>query len=258
MLVSTTELQNNFGKYLKLCESRSIVITKNGKKRALLLAIPPSANGYETAESDYSYGSAAHAPNPVTYREYLRLIEESGERYELIDGEVFLMSAPGVTHQRVLGRLFLWFNGVFIPGQPCEVFMSPFDTFLYRRPLREERDLTEDDTNVVQPDLLVLCDHADRIDDKDRYTGTPTLVVEIISPSTRSNDKVRKLDLYMESGIEEYWTVDPKTHGIAVYRFSDYLLEDDALYTTGQTARSFRFPQLSVPVDAVFRDARSK
>ena len=73
--------------------------------------------------------------------------------------------------------------------------MSPFDTFLSRRPLREERDLTEDDTCVVQPDLLVLCNHADRIDDKYRYTGTPTLVVEIISPSTRSTDKVRKPDI---------------------------------------------------------------
>ena len=98
MLVSTTELQNNFGKYLKLCESRSIVITKNGKKRALLLAIPPSANGYETAEPDYGYGSAARSPKPVTNREYPRLIEGSAERCEPIDGEVFLMSAPGVTH----------------------------------------------------------------------------------------------------------------------------------------------------------------
>jgi len=64
----------------------------------------------------------------------------------------------------------------------------------------------DDEKNVVQPDILVICDH-DKIDDKGRYYGTPSLVIEIISDSTKTKDMTVKLELYMRSGMKEYWVV---------------------------------------------------
>ncbi|AFG36502.1 type II toxin-antitoxin system Phd/YefM family antitoxin [Spirochaeta africana] len=256
MYVTTTELQNNFGKYLKLCERHTIIVTKNGKKRAVLLPFPRGEHGYEAAEPEHIYGTAARKPDFVPYQEYLRLTENSEDRYEYIDGVIYLMSSPGFTHQQILGRLHLLFQKVFSHNQPedqgCEVFLSPFDTYLYHLPIKEERELTEDDTNVVQPDLLVLCDHHTTVDEHDRYKGTPALVVEILSPSTRSKDKLRKLVLYAESGIREYWIVDPHTSSISVYSFADCALRSDTHYSEDQTAISDTFTDLQVPLRHVF------
>ena len=260
MFVTTTELQNNFGKYLKLCERHSIIVTKNGKKRALLLPFPRGAHGYAAAEPAQNYGTSARKSPSVSYREYLELVENSEQRYEYIDGEVYLMGSPGVTHQRVLGRMYDCFRRLF-PGEAptdytdrrgCELFLAPFDTWLYRLPIGDERDLTEDDTNVVQPDLLVLCDHHDTVDENDRYKGTPTLVVEILSPSTRSKDMIHKLYLYSESGIREYWIVDPSSRTISIYGFAGCAMQNDSRHGPGQTAVSPTFPRLRVPVDEMF------
>ena len=67
----------------------------------------------------------------------------------------------------------------------------------------------EEDPNVVQPDVVVICDR-DKVNEDGRYEGIPTLVVEVLSPSTKSKDMVAKLNLYMKSGVSEYWIVDIK------------------------------------------------
>ena len=56
----------------------------------------------------------------------------------------------------------------------------------------------------------------------------------------------------MESGIEEYWIIDPKTKSGMVYFFKEGELDDDAFYTSGQRAESIRFPELTVSLDKLF------
>jgi Uma2 family endonuclease len=56
---------------------------------------------------------------------------------------------------------------------------------------------------------MVICDLEEKLDERDYYMGTPALVVEILSESTRRKDLVKKLDLYMSTGIKEYWIVNP-------------------------------------------------
>ena len=60
---------------------------------------------------------------------------------------------------------------------------------------------SEDNINVVQPDIVVICD-TENIDDKRKYNGVPTLVVEVLSKSTRSKDMIIKLNLYMKTELE--------------------------------------------------------
>lgn len=131
------------------------------------------------------------------------------QRCELIDGVVYDMGSPTVTHQRIqfeiskqLDRHIEKHNG------GCEVFIPPLD--VYPDP--------EDKKTVVQPDVLVVCDQ-DKI--KDRIEGAPDLVVEIVSRWSEHKDKRIKLFKYAESGVREYWIVDPFEKRVLVYWFAD-------------------------------------
>ncbi len=252
MYVSATEVQNNFGKYLKVCKVENVIITRNGKKQAMLLHFPRNYEGFEAGEPFSDFGTSPRKEEYVTYRQFLEMTEKSENRYELIDGVVYLLASPGFTHQRILGELYASFREHLSSHDICDAFMAPFDIKLIRQNIKLLREETEDDINVVQPDLIILCDYLKDIDEKDKYQGTPTLAVEILSPSTRSKDRVKKLDLYMESGMEEFWIIDPKTKSVMVYSFKDGELDADTIYTSGQTAESICFPELSVSLDKLF------
>jgi prevent-host-death family protein len=236
MIITSTEAQNNFGKYLRLVEEEDIVITKNGKKVARLVKF------YENADSMIREGSSAysHEGMRVTYEEFLKIARESENRYEYIDGQIYLLASPKFRHQRTVLELSVRFSSWF-KDKACQPLTAPFDVTLYK----------EGKPNVVQPDLLVICDQ-DKINEDGTYTGTPTLVVEVLSESTRSKDLVIKLKLYMQSGVEEYWAVNPFSEEISIYRFAEREIEKVKTFKKGEQAGSFRFPGLAVVVDEIF------
>jgi Uma2 family endonuclease len=82
--------------------------------------------------------------------------------------------------------------------------------------------------------------------------GTPTLVVEILSPSTRQKDMVDKLRSYMLGGVEEYWIIDPDNRKVLLYSFAERNIRDLSEYRLGEVVQSACFPGLEVPVSAVF------
>jgi len=150
-----------------------------------------------------------------TYADYCSW--DDGKRWELIDGIAYAMvPAPTRAHQGISGNLHSQLHG-FLKGKPCKLYAAPFDVKL------EAEDY--DDT-VVQPDLVVICDPS-KLDDKG-CNGAPDLVVEILSPSTASNDWVTKLALYQKAGVREYWIVDPDSQTVSVH-----LLEDGRYFVTG-------------------------
>ena len=252
MYVSATEVQNNFGKYLKLCKIENVIITRNGKKQAMLLHFPRNSEGFEAGEPFSDYGTSPRKEEYVSYRQFIEMTEKSDNRYELIDGVVYLLASPNFTHQRILGEMYIIFYEYLKSSKKCDAFMAPFDINLIRQNIKLLREETEDDINVVQPDLIILCDYLKDINEKDKYQGTPTLAVEILSPSTRSKDGVKKLDLYMESGMEEFWIIDPKAESVIVYSFKEGELDTDVFYTAGQIAESIYFQGLSVSLDKLF------
>ena len=147
----------------------------------------------------------AHA-NIYTEEDYYNLPEDV--RAELIDGQIYYMAAPSRVHQEILGFLFKKIaNYIDSKEGSCKVYPSPFAVKLF----------SEDDKNVVEPDISVICD-PNKLTDKG-CTGAPDWIVEIISPSNSSHDYVRKLNLYMDAGVREYWIVDPGNQTILVYFF---------------------------------------
>ena len=77
--------------------------------------------------------------------------------------------------------------------------------------------IKNDEHNYVEPDVTVICD-VDKLDEKGCH-GAPDWVVEIVSPSSKTMDYIRKCTLYETAGVREYWIVDPKEKGVLVYNF---------------------------------------
>lgn len=142
-----------------------------------------------------------------TIEDYYALPDD--QRVELIDGVFYDMGAPAMIHQKILGDLYILFREcIDRHDQSCEVYLSPCDVRLDR-----------DNYTMVQPDLLVFCHEYDIR--AIRYEGAPDLVVEILSPSTRSKDMILKLYKYHNAGVREYWIVDPKYQKVTVHYFEE-------------------------------------
>ena len=142
-----------------------------------------------------------------TYSDYLKWDDDI--RRELIDGKVYLMAAPNRRHQELSSNLHGQF-WAFLEGKSCKVYHAPFD-------VRLDAD-TLDDT-VVQPDIVIVCDH--QILDDAGCNGVPDMVVEILSPSTAGTDRNTKFNKYLKAGIREYWIIDPEKCSLAVNILKD-------------------------------------
>jgi Uma2 family endonuclease len=208
MRVSATDLQNAFGKYLSLVQKEDIIIEKNGKIVAKMVAYS-GADHLVIHEGSYGYKTS----RTMSYDDYLAIVESSDQRYELIGGEVYLLASPSFTHQVVVSEIAAHFYA-FFKGRPCRALTAPLDVRLFGYATK-----FEEDPNVVQPDIVVICDE-DKVDASGRYEGIPTLIVEVLSPTTKGKDLATKLHLYMRSGVAEYWVVDPERKRISQYVFT--------------------------------------
>ena len=133
----------------------------------------------------------------LTYSDYAALPDD-GRRYELHRGELSVTPSPGVRHQRAIiplgSRLY---EHVRARGLG-EVLVAPTDCIL-------------SNVTVVQPDILYVATDRQAITSERGIEGAPTLVVEVLSPSTARLDRGRKMRLYAEHGVPYYWIVDPES-----------------------------------------------
>lgn len=137
-----------------------------------------------------------------------------GERAELIDGKFYNMAPLGTSHQKICGKLYQTIaNYIDSHNGNCEIYAAPFAVFLNR-----------DNLNYVEPDISVICDSS-KIDEKGCH-GTPDWIIEIVSPGSKSMDYFTKLFKYQNSGVKEYWIVDPMKQRVTVYHFEKETTED--------------------------------
>jgi len=133
----------------------------------------------------------------------LLVMPDDGNRYELIFGEIVMSPAPATKHQFVLGELYANFRDQVAKKLLGVVLFAPVDVKFSQ-------------FSVVEPDLIVVKGNRARIVTEKNVDGVPDLVVEILSPSNRAQDLVRKAALYTQYGVPEYWIVDPETDRITV------------------------------------------
>ena len=118
----------------------------------------------------------------MTLEQYELLPAE--QRVEVFDGVVYNMASLSQTHQALSLQLSTAINTYILRKKgSCRVFTAPFDVKLSDQPL-----------TMVQPDIMIICDK-DKLDQK-RCNGAPDFIIEIVSPSTSSDDYIRKLYYY--------------------------------------------------------------
>lgn len=135
-------------------------------------------------------------------------IDYSKWKEEKIDGKIYYMSpSANPKHSKVIGKLFLAF-GNYLKDKTCEVYMDNIDIYL-----------DEEHNNYVIPDMSVLCDSSKF--KEDGYHGVPSLIVEVISPTSVKRDRHDKYALYERFGVKEFWLVDYQNKTIEQYVLCD-------------------------------------
>jgi len=177
----------------------------------------------------------------VDFEEFLQMDKGNKHRLEYFDGEVVYLESPSVKHQQVLLNIAAEFRNYF-KGKSCEVFISPLDVWLTNK---------EKTAKVkVQPDLMVICDKTGLMENA--YEGVPVLVIEIISTSNQTHDRIRKYITYMEFGIKEYWIINPKLKTAEVYVLEKDEYKQVSIYKSDDCVVSHTFSGLKIHLQDVF------
>jgi Uma2 family endonuclease len=144
-----------------------------------------------------------NADRRVTYAEMLEWPDD-GRRYELYDGEAIVVPSPFARHQRVASNILDLLRdyadetgGLTLPA-PLDIVFS--------------------EHNVVQPDVVFFSgERRHLVKDWEVTRSAPDLAVEVLSESTESRDRGRKMELLARYGVPEYWIVEPAENTIEVY-----------------------------------------
>jgi Uma2 family endonuclease len=183
-----------------------------------------------------------------TYAEYLTWFDDV--RRELIDGFIYMMSAPRRIHAKISMEMgFIIQTFIRKRKRKCQIFHAPFDVRLPIEGSKKDDELH----NVVQPDICVVCDLS-KLDYRG-CIGAPDLMVEVLSPSTMKKDWTKKYALYQEAGVREYWIVDPVEKVVHVFLLKRNGKFDEGItYKCNEKAPVHIFEGLEIDLNELFDD----
>jgi Uma2 family endonuclease len=148
-------------------------------------------------------------PLPQITWDDVQQLPDDGNRYEAIEGELYMTPAPSVRHQTISLRLTLELVRLLVEPEHGRIWEAPIGVRF------------ADTGEGVQPDILFVSNERRGIVAPDELKGAPDLVVEILSPNTAVRDRDLKRRLYERQGIAEYWIVDPEAEAVDVWRFGE-------------------------------------
>ncbi|MBI5331354.1 MAG: Uma2 family endonuclease [Betaproteobacteria bacterium] len=183
-------------------------------------------------QTDYTYADYQTWPDDV--------------RYELLDGEAYMMTGPTRMHQELVGGIFRQVADA-LEGTPCRPYVAPFDVRLPRANEADDRIDT-----VVQPDISVICDRS-KLDDKG-CRGAPDWVIEVLSPATSSHDHIRKRRIYERHGVREYWLVHPTDKVALVYLLENGVYGKPGAYELLGVQPCVILPEVTIDWDRILND----
>jgi len=174
----------------------------------------------------------------LNYTDYANLEDE--KRYELIEGELFMVPSPGSYHQIILLNLLDFLRHHIKKTKAGIVVCAPLDVVL-----------TPND--VVQPDILFISKERINIVTERNIQGAPDLVVEILSPGTLERDKIVKKHLYEKHGVKEYWIVEPVGKLIEVLTLKEEGFQFFGSFFLDDVLQSPLLKKLKIPLKEVFK-----
>lgn len=172
-----------------------------------------------------------------TYNDYLLLPED--KRYEILDGDLYVVPAPNIKHQRVSLNLTVALHQHVRDKNLGEILEAPCDVVL-------------SDENVVQPDILFVRKERAGIIGEKNLQAAPDIMIEILSEGTRRKDLDIKKKIYARFGAPEYWIVDPTADTVEVLVWSELGYVTAGLYAKSDRLSSPLLPRLNLPLSQVF------
>jgi Uma2 family endonuclease len=172
----------------------------------------------------------------------LEAMPEDGNRYEVIEGELFVSRAPGLTHQVVSGNIFFLIRS-YLEQNPIGTVVSTPGLIL-------------SDYSGVIPDIVFFShESGERIVSSERLTSAPDLVIEILSPGSENirRDRVAKRQLYGKHGVPEYWLLDIEKQVLEVYRLHQSSLELEAILKNDDEVSTSVLPGFLCQTSGIFR-----
>jgi Uma2 family endonuclease len=173
-----------------------------------------------------------------TYED-LKLIPPDRNRYEIVDGELFVTPAPRTLHQRIVGNIFAALHPHVRRHRLGEVFVAPYDVVFALNA-------------VLEPDVLFVSSPRLHYIGEDNLSGPPDLAVEVISESTKRLDREVKLKQYALYGVGKYWLVDPEGNTVEVFRLREEAYEPAECLGFGDALTSPLFPALRLAVASLW------
>jgi Uma2 family endonuclease len=173
----------------------------------------------------------------ATFADYVAL-PESTQIVELIDGEI-IVNPPLDAHQDTLGTIYVFLRQSLSGGK---LRMAPTGIYF-------------DEHNSFEPDIFWVSPQNSQCflgDDNRYWHGAPDLIVEILSSSTTTKDRGIKFDTYEQSGVREYWLVDPLSRYIEVYNNRQGVFTRLGLFEPGKTFGSEVLGGITVEVTNLF------
>lgn len=178
---------------------------------------------------------------PLMTVDDLDAMPEDGNRYEVIEGELFVSRAPGLPHQRVFGNLFTAFRNYLASNPIGEIIATPGLVF-------------EKYSGVIPDVVFFTHDRGAEIIANERLGAAPELVIEILSPGRENvaRDRVVKRQLYGKHGVQEYWIVDSENRAVEVYRLQDGMLDLVVILRGDAEMTSPLLPGFTCPASGFF------
>ncbi len=174
----------------------------------------------------------------MTYDQYC-LLPEDRNQYELFDGELVMTPSPTRQHQEIVGKLFRRLAAHVDEQLLGEVYIAPLDTIF-------------DQYTILQPDILFVCKARLPEVGRERIEGAPDLVVEVLSPTTFHKDLRRKMAVYSQFGVREYWIVDPEVRAIELHCQAEKGLELSRRFSSQETFESRLLSGFQIVVSSIF------
>ncbi len=160
-------------------------------------------------------------------------------RYELVEGEFFMMPSPNEPHQRISAEIEYLLQSYVKKHKTGFVYDAPFDVVL-------------SDEDIVQPDIIYVSKERRNIITHNNIQGAPDLVVEILSPKISYRDREIKRKLYYKYGVKEYWIVDPIKQTVEVLSRDVAGYKKTGMYDVDTPLSSPLLPDLSMNLKSVF------
>src|SRR5260370_13375128 len=178
---------------------------------------------------------------PIMTVSDLDLMPEDTNRYEVIDGELFVSKAPSIDHQLVSSNLHFNFQ-LYLRESPIgKVIATPGVIF--------------SDIDGVIPDLVfVSSERLDKIRTGPRFTGAPDLIVEILAPGpdNQRRDRIAKMQLYGKFGVLQYWLVDPQNRVVEIYTLKGQSFGKAVIFSDQDELTSDILPGFRCAVSSIF------